>query len=111
MAVMGLQSCWVSRCARPRMYGYVMTAGNKTPLANCIVGESRTDAKGYFELPEKRYHELVAIGGEAPPLYVRETVSKTGYESQTISFFNQYGGSHGKGAVYNADTLFLKKRP
>lgn len=105
------QSCLVSRCKRPQIMGYVYDSITRKPIENCQVGENLTDIKGYFQLKELRYCEFTFIGYEAPPLMVNETIYKEGYEKKSIELFNPFGGGIRKGAVHNADTIFLKRSP
>lgn len=78
-------SCLVSRMARPIITGWVLDY-QENPIEKCQVGEVFTDKKGYFRLPEKRYHEFTFIGFEAPPVYVSEEVKKEGYEPDVIVY-------------------------
>ncbi|MFH6991272.1 hypothetical protein [Flavobacterium sp. FlaQc-48] len=103
------QSCLVSRCKRPQIVGYIYDSITRMPIENCKVGENLTDAKGYFELKELRYSQFTFVGYEAPPLMVNELISKEGYEKKSIALFNPFGGGNRKGALHNADTIFLKK--
>ncbi|MBS7253943.1 hypothetical protein [Flavobacterium branchiicola] len=104
-----LQSCLVSRCKRPQIVGYIYDADSKMPIENCKVGEVLSQQNGYFLLTEKRYHQFTFFGYEAPPLSVFEVIEKEGYQSQQIQLMNTYGGGTKKGALHNADTLYLKK--
>ncbi|WP_264551029.1 hypothetical protein [Flavobacterium sp. N2038] len=106
-----LQSCLVSRCKRPQIVGYVYDAESGQPIENCKVGEVLSQNNGYFSLTEKRYHQFTFFGYEAPPLSVFEVIEKEGYESQHIQLMNPFGGGAKKGALHNADTLYLKKIP
>ncbi|MGI9335345.1 MAG: hypothetical protein ACR2RL_19535, partial [Gammaproteobacteria bacterium] len=89
--------------------GYVYDAATKLPLEGCRVGETQTDATGYFELEERRYREVALVGMEAPPLLVRETVSKAGYEVFVIEGFNPYGGGSSKGTHWKIDPIYLQR--
>ena len=101
-------SCLVSRMARPIITGRVLDyQGN--PIEKCQVGEVFTDKKGYFRLPEKRYHEFTFIGFEAPPVYVSEEVKKEGYEPDAIVMMSRYGGGASKGTVWTANDIYLRR--
>ncbi|WP_286969363.1 hypothetical protein [Flavobacterium sp. UBA4854] len=104
-----LQSCLVSRCKRPQISGYIYDAETKQPIENCNVGETSSQANGYFLLAEKRYRQFTFFGFEAPTLAVNETIKKEGYEYQNIQFMQPFGGGMKKGAFYNADTIYIKK--
>jgi hypothetical protein len=104
-----LQSCLVSRCERPKITGYIYDSDSQTPIEKCRVGETFSNADGYFELDEKRYRQFTLYGFEAPILSVNEKVEKEGFESQNIQFITPHGGGAKKGALHNADTLYLKK--
>lgn len=103
------QSCLVTRCKRPQIVGYVYDSITRKPIENCSVGESLTNTKGYFQLKELRYSEFTFMGYEAPPLMVNEPISKEGYKNKSIELFNPFGGGQKKGAIHNADTIFLKR--
>ncbi|KFF15155.1 hypothetical protein B0A62_16010 [Flavobacterium hydatis] len=103
------QSCLVSRCQRPQIMGYIYDETTHTPIENCKVGESLTNAIGYFNLKEIRYSQFTFVGYEAPPLHVNEAIYKEGYEKKSIDLHNPFGGGMRKGAVHNADTIYLKK--
>ncbi|MFC2096371.1 hypothetical protein ACFLQ3_01570 [Bacteroidota bacterium] len=105
-----LQACIVSRVSRPKLTGYVVNIESKNPIFGCNVGESITDSMGYYELKEKRYLDITWIGMEAPPLLVQELVEKEEYIIDTIQGFNRYGGGMRKGAHWEMDTIFLKKK-
>lgn len=106
-----LQSCLVSRCKRPQIVGYIYDADSGQPIENCKVGEVLSQNNGYFSLTEKRYHQFTFFGYEAPPLSVFEVIQKEGYESQHIQLMSLFGGGAKKGALHNADTLYLKRMP
>ncbi|MBF7091655.1 hypothetical protein IUY40_08890 [Flavobacterium sp. ALJ2] len=103
------QSCLVSRCQRPQITGYIYDESTNTPIENCKVGESLTNTMGYFSLKEIRYSQFTFVGYEAPPLLVNEAVYKEGYEKKSIDLHNPFGGGMRKGAVYNTDTIYLKR--
>lgn len=105
------QSCLVSRCKRPQITGYIYDSITRKPIENCKVGETLTNTKGYFQLKELRYSQFTFMGHEAPPLMVNEPITKEGYEKKSIALFNPFGGGIRKGAIYHADTIFLKKTP
>ena len=98
-------SCLVSRMARPIITGRVLDyQGN--PIEKCQVGEVFTDKKGYFRLPEKRYHKFTFIGFEAPPVYISEEVKKEGYEPDVIVMMSRYGGGNRRG-TFGLQTIFI----
>lgn len=103
------QSCFVSRCKRPQIVGYIYDSITRQPIANCKVGENLTDTKGYFQLKEQRYSQFTFFGYEAPPLLVNEEIYKEEYEKKAIHLFNPFGGGNRKGTIHNADTIFLKR--
>ncbi|SOD18384.1 hypothetical protein [Pedobacter xixiisoli] len=105
-----MQSC-ISRLRRPEITGVIVDY-DKSPIANCKVGEVLTDKNGRFKLAEERYNaffltELFVM--EAPPLMVFEPVEKEGFEKDAVSIFNSRGGGRRKGAKYKIDTIFLRK--
>lgn len=104
-----LQSCWVSRCKRPQITGYIYDFESNKPINNCKVGETFSNTKGYFVLNEKRYHQFTLWGFEAPMLMVNEKIEKEDYEQKSIEFMNPHGGGLKKGAQHNVDTIYLKK--
>lgn len=104
------QSCWVSRCQRPQIMGYIFDESTKLPIENCNVGETSTNGAGYFNLKEKRYRQFTFVGYEAPPLMVNEAVYKEGYQREYINLHNPFGGGMRKGAIHNMDTIYLKKK-
>lgn len=103
------QSCLVSRCKRPQIIGYIYDQSTKKPIENCKVGENFTDIKGYFDLKEMRYSQFTFVGYEAPPLHVNESIYKEGFEKKSIDLHSTFGGGMRKGAIHNADTIYLKK--
>ncbi|WP_159090618.1 hypothetical protein [Aquimarina aquimarini] len=105
-----MQSCLVSRLSRPKLTGYIYAKDSKQPIEKCKVGESYTDAWGYYELSEKRYREITFIGNEAPPVFVQELIFKKGYVTDTIKAFNRYGGAARKNTHWKIDTIFLKSK-
>ncbi len=105
-----LQACLISRTARPRITGYVFDAKSKQPINACKVGETLTNTNGFFELEEKRYREFTWIGMEAPPVFILEVVRHAGYTNDTINLFSTFGGGQGKGAHWEIDTVFLKRK-
>jgi hypothetical protein len=104
------QGCLVSRLERPRITGQVLDAETGLPLEGCRVGETTTDAGGYFELEEKRYRQFTWIGMEAPPVIIQEEVSKEGYETYHIDEFLLYGGGQGEGAHWALEPILLHKK-
>lgn len=90
--------------------GYIFDESTKLPIENCNVGETSTNGSGYFNLKEKRYRQFTFVGYEAPPLMVNEAVYKEGYQREYINLHNPFGGGMRKGAIYNMDTIYLKKK-
>lgn len=108
--MVSFSSC-VSRLSRPAISGVIVDY-DKKPVADCRVGETLTDKNGKFYLTEKRYSKFLLsemMVMEAPPLNVMEPITKAGFESDAISWFNPRGGGQAKGAKYQIDTIFLKK--
>lgn len=108
--IVTLSSC-VSRLEQHTLYGTVVNM-QKDPIANCTVGETKTDSSGYFYLPEKRYNQFLIselFVMEAPPVAYNIPVKKEGYKTTYISFINSRGGGARKGAIRNLDTICLKK--
>ncbi|WP_222538177.1 hypothetical protein [Pedobacter polysacchareus] len=108
--MVSFSSC-VSRLSRPAISGVIVDY-DKKPVADCQVGETRTDKNGIFHLTERRYNKFLLsemMIMEAPPLNVMEPITKAGFESDAISWFNPRGGGQAKGAKYQIDTIFLKK--
>ena len=91
--------CLVKRLARPQIAGYVYDAETGQPLSGCSVGETTTDANGYFELPRRCSYELTWVGLEAPPLMLSEYVEMPGYEIVNLLYFAQFGGSSCSGTA------------
>ena len=105
-----LQACLVSRTERPRLTGYVFDAETKSPIINCNIGEAKTNNLGYFELKERRYLEFTWLGMEAPPIYINEIVYHADYLNDTIQLFSNFGGGLKRGAHWEVDTIFLKRK-
>ncbi|MEN7551244.1 hypothetical protein AAG747_25220 [Rapidithrix thailandica] len=106
-----LVSSCISRLARPEITGVIVDY-QKKPIANCTVGEVKTNAKGEFCLPEQRYNKFFLteiFQMEAPPIFVSEDIEKEGYISERIKFFDRYGGGAPKGTQYPMDTIVLNK--
>ncbi len=104
-------SC-ISRLRRPAMDGFVVDYNNQA-IEGCIVGETITDSTGYYYLKELRYNQFLLtelFAMEAPPLHVYEPVEKDGYIGTSISAHSTFGGGAGKGAHWNMDTIFLRKK-
>lgn len=106
--LLGTTSC-VSRMSRPVLTGVVVDE-NGRPLPGVQVGESLTDSNGCFSLEEIRYNkffltELFVM--EAPPVYVEELVSKSGFKTDTIRLHSPFGGGAPKGTLWSVDTLRL----
>jgi len=80
-----LPACLVSRTERPRLTGYVCDADSKQAIEGCMIGETKTDVNGFYELKEKRYRQFTIIGMEAPPVFIHEIIEKKGYINDTIT--------------------------
>ena len=109
--LLGTMSC-VSRMARPMITGVIMDRQGQ-PLSDVRVGEALTDSNGCFSLEEIRYNrffltELFVM--EAPPVYVEELVSKSGFKTDTIRLHSPFGGGAPKGTRWTVDTLRLERR-
>lgn len=109
LAFLLLSGCLVSRTARPIIKGYVYDAETKTPLRGCMVGNTFTDNRGYYEMKEKRYLQFTTPGTEAPPVMLRERVIMEGYQPDSLFSLHLYGGGMPKGASWIMDTIFMKK--
>lgn len=108
--MVSLSSC-ISRLSRPAISGVIVDY-DKKPVADCQVGETRTDKNGKFYLTERRYNKFLLseiMMMEAPPVNVMEPITKEGFNSDAISLFNPRGGGQAKGAKYQIDTIFLKR--
>ena len=103
-----LSAC-ISRLSRPEMMGQIIDDTGH-PIAKVQVGETVTDLQGYFSLDEQRYYaflltEILAM--EAPMVYVQEHVSKVGYQSCFLTYYNPYGGGQRKGAKWQIGQIVL----
>jgi hypothetical protein len=106
-----LVSC-ISRLERPEITGVVLDYKNK-PIADCIVGETKTNNEGEFVLPEMRGNkfflsEIIAM--EAPPLFIHEAITKDGFESDAFVYFSRFGGGQSKGAKFNIGAIYLRMK-
>ena len=101
--------CIVKKVVRPKLTGYIYSFDSKQPLAGCKVGETYTNANGYYELAEIKTTDLTFPGMEAPPIFVHEIVSKKGYENDTIKEFNNRCGYSQVEMHWEIDTIFMKR--
>lgn len=98
---LSLSAC-ISRLSRPLITGTVVDHEGRF-LKDVQVGETQTDAFGYFSLKERRYYAFLfkeILYMEAPMLYVSEMVSLEGYRQCQIKYYNPYGGGQAKGAKW-----------
>lgn len=105
-----LKSCLVSRCLQPKTTGYVYDFDSKKPLLNCSVDGMLTDSTGYYEFKEIRYREFTFAGFEAAPVNMVLIFNIDGYISDTIKADHPYGGGMRRGAHWQMDTVFLKRK-
>ncbi len=107
-----LASC-ISRLERPRLTGFIYDAKSKDPLAGVTVGETVTDNKGYYDLPELRYWSYFPfIFLEPAPVVVKEPIEKSGYRSTEIDIVNPSGGGvkRGKASHYPQLPIYLEPK-
>jgi hypothetical protein len=111
LAILSLSSC-ISRLGRPNISGVIVDY-DKNPVAGCQVGESTTAKDGSFSLKEIRYNKFLLsemLVMEAPPLRVEEKIEKEGFEPDEIFIWSTFGGGQRKGAKYQMDTVYLRKK-
>ncbi|MDO4879735.1 MAG: carboxypeptidase regulatory-like domain-containing protein [Capnocytophaga sp.] len=101
-------SCLILRMRSPKVIGRILDYENN-PIANCQVGNSFTDDKGYFSIPEERYLSFEILPFEAPPAGVNEIIKKEGYEPDTIMMYNPFGGAAQKGTTWDTKDIYLKR--
>ncbi|WP_165749295.1 hypothetical protein [Cellulophaga sp. Z1A5H] len=111
ISVLVVCSSCISRLVRPALSGTIVDF-NGNPIDSCLVGETVTDHNGNFYLKEirKNYFFITEVlVMEAPPLFVREQISKANYTTTVFKNFNSRGGGAKKGTHWRLDTLHLKK--
>ncbi len=96
------------RVIRPQLSGFVYDARNGNPLPGCQVGETRTDAKGYFMLPLKTSTDDSFEGTKPHPLVVSEFILCQGYEMVRLFSFKPWGVS-GRSKSWEVQPIFLRK--
>jgi len=103
-----LTAC-ISRLSRPEMTGQVVDeSGQPIPLAQ--IGESISDDHGFFRLNERRYFAFLLkeiVYMEAPPVFVQEQVSKSGYQTCYLHYSHPFGGGQRKGAQLQLGQVML----
>jgi hypothetical protein len=109
LIILSTSSCLVSRLGRPKLTGHVYDFETKKPIAECSVGETKTDNNGFYVLKEKRYYQFTFIGLEAPNVHVYEKVSKQGYKTNFLKAISTFGGGAPKGTHWKMPPLYLKK--
>ena len=105
-----LSAC-ISRLSRPEMTGLIVNYQG-VPQAQVQVGEMTTDVTGQFKLKERRYYAFLVteiLYMEAPPIFVREQVSKSGYQTCYLQYRSSFGGGQPKGAKWEIGTVLLKQ--
>ena len=108
MLCLALTAC-ISRLSRPQMIGTVVNPAGQ-PLVGVKIGETVSDAQGYFSLKERRYNvfllkELLYM--EAPPLHISEPVRLNGYQGCWISLSQPFGGGRAKGATWSLGQVVI----
>ena len=96
------------RVIRPQLSGFVYDAENGNPLPGCQVGETRTDAKGYFMLPMKTSQDDSFEGTKPHPLVVSEFILCQGYEMVRLFSFKPWGVS-GRSKSWEVQPIFLRR--
>ncbi len=96
------------RVIRPQLSGFVYDARNGNPLPGCQVGETRTDAKGYFMLPLKTSTDDSFEGTKPHPLVVSEFILCQGYEMVRLFSFKPWGVS-GRSKSWDVQPIFLRR--
>ena len=96
------------RVIRPQLSGFVYDAENGNPLPGCQVGETRTDAKGYFMLPLKTSTDDSFEGTKPHPLVVSEFILCQGYEMVRLFSFKPWGVS-GRSKSWEVQPIFLRR--
>jgi hypothetical protein len=85
--------------------------GRGQPIAYVQVGETQTNQNGDFQLKEQRYSAFLLkeiMYMEAPPVFVQETVTKPGYQSCSLQYFNRFGGGQRKGGKWQLGKIILQ---
>ncbi|ERJ58138.1 hypothetical protein [Sphingobacterium paucimobilis] len=103
-------SC-ISRLSRPAITGYIYDYDN-SPIVDCSVGETKTDAQGKFYLEERRTNRFLLtemLTLEAPPVFFTLDINKEGYLPYHFDFFQRHGGGRQKGATDALDTIYIRR--
>ncbi|MCT2408072.1 carboxypeptidase-like regulatory domain-containing protein [Chryseobacterium antibioticum] len=108
-----LTSC-TGRIKTPDITGTVYEAHTLKPLENAEIyldedSKTKTDAQGRFHIGKKMYSEKISVGGEAPPVIYKMTVSKKEYKDTIIHYKNLFGGGN-KNLTVKYDSIVLKKK-
>jgi hypothetical protein len=104
-----LSAC-ISRLSRPEISGHVIDEHGQ-PIAQVQVGETYTNLNGYFQLKEQRYSAFLLkeiMHMEAPPVFVQESVIKSGYQSCYLQYSHRFGGGQRKGAKWELGKIILQ---
>lgn len=106
-------SC-TGRIKIPDIKGTVYEAKTLKPIENADIyidedNKAKTDAEGRFHIEKKMYSEKISIGGEAPPVIYKMTVSKKEYKDTIIHYKNLFGGGN-KSLSVKYDTIILKRK-
>ena len=96
------------RVIRPQLSGFVYDAENGNPLRGCQVGETSTDAKGYFMLPLKTSQDESFEGTKPHPLVVSEFIIFQGYEMVRLYSFKPWGVSD-RSRSWDVQPIFLRR--
>ncbi|MET3038350.1 hypothetical protein ABXT08_19860 [Chryseobacterium sp. NRRL B-14859] len=108
-----LASC-TGRVKIPDIVGNVYEEKTLKPIENADIyideeNKTKTDANGRFHIEKKMYSEKISVGGEAPPVIYKMTVSKKEYKDTTIHYKNLFGGGS-KNLSVKYDTIILKRK-
>ncbi|MBT2622088.1 MULTISPECIES: carboxypeptidase-like regulatory domain-containing protein [Chryseobacterium] len=108
-----LASC-TGRIKIPDITGTVYEAKTLKPIANADIyidedNKTKTDMQGHFHIEKKTYSEKISVGGEAPPVIYKMTVSKKEYKDTIIHYKNLFGGGN-KNLTVKYDTITLKNK-
>lgn len=108
-----LASC-AGRVKIPDITGNVYEEKTLKPIGDVSIyidedNKTKTDAQGHFHIEKKMYSEKISIGGEAPPVIYKMTVSKKEYKDTIIHYKNLFGGGS-KNLSVKYDSIILKKK-
>ncbi|WP_157676843.1 hypothetical protein [Chryseobacterium sp. T16E-39] len=113
-AILLMVTSCTSRIKIPDIEGVVYEAKTIKPIADAEIyidedNKTKTDAKGHFHIEKKMYSEKISVGGEAPPVIYKMTVSKKEYKDTIIHYKNLFGGGN-KNLTVKYDSIMLKKK-